>query len=140
MKIALPAAIGVATLLAIPMMLQWERPPMDSVQQGYRGNGMVQIDNPRMMAIKKAAKSEKEECLTVFRILVTDNKAKKVKVKLTLPITLVNWSGDHCHGRIDLGDGCHLDLGSIVKKLKRGKSFSILEIDDGDETVKIWFE
>jgi photosynthetic reaction center cytochrome c subunit len=55
MKIALPAAIGVATLLAIPMMLQWERPPMDSVQQGYRGNGMVQIDNPRMMAIKKAA-------------------------------------------------------------------------------------
>ena len=91
-------------------------------------------------AIKKAAKSEKDECLTVFRILVTDNKAKKVKVKLTLPITLVNWIGDNCHGRIDLGDGCHLDLGSIVKKLKRGKSFSILEIDDGDETVKIWFE
>ena len=55
MKIALPAAIGVATLLAIPMMLQWERPPMDSAQQGFRGTGMVQIDNPRMVAVKKAA-------------------------------------------------------------------------------------
>jgi hypothetical protein len=91
-------------------------------------------------AIRKATKSGKDECLTVFKILVTDKKAKKVKVKLTLPITLVNWIGDHCHGRIDLGDGCHLNLRSIVKKLKRGEPFSILEIDDGEETVKIWFE
>ena len=55
MKIAIPAAIGVATLLAIPMMLQWERPPMDTTQQGYRGTGMVQVDNPRMVAVKQAA-------------------------------------------------------------------------------------
>ena len=55
MKIAIPAAIGLGVLLAIPMMLQWERPPMDSTQQGFRGTGMVQVDNPRMMAVKKAA-------------------------------------------------------------------------------------
>jgi hypothetical protein len=46
MKIAIPAAIGLGVLLAIPMMLQWERPPMDSTQQGFRGTGMVQVDNP----------------------------------------------------------------------------------------------
>jgi photosynthetic reaction center cytochrome c subunit len=55
MKIAIPAAIGLGVLLAIPMMLQWERPPMDSAQQGFRGTGMVQVDNPRMVAVKKAA-------------------------------------------------------------------------------------
>ena len=38
----------VATLLVIPMMLQWERPPMDSEQLGYRGLGMEQITNPRL--------------------------------------------------------------------------------------------
>ena len=91
-------------------------------------------------AIKKAVKGEKQECVTVFKILVTDKKAKKVKVRLTLPISLMDWIGDHCHGRIDLGDNCHLDMSSIIRKLKRGESFSILEIDDGDETVKIWFE
>ncbi len=55
MKIALPAAIGVAILLAIPMMLQWERPPMDTTQLGYRGTGMMQVENPRILAAKKAA-------------------------------------------------------------------------------------
>lgn len=38
----------VAVLLAIPMMLQWERPPMESTQLGYRGLGMEQITNPRI--------------------------------------------------------------------------------------------
>jgi photosynthetic reaction center cytochrome c subunit len=30
----------------------WERPLMDSAQQGYRGTGMVQIANPRLKAAK----------------------------------------------------------------------------------------
>jgi photosynthetic reaction center cytochrome c subunit len=30
----------------------WERPPVDSKQQGYRGTGMVQISNPRTVAEK----------------------------------------------------------------------------------------
>lgn len=38
----------VAVLLVIPMMLQWERPPMDSEQLGFRGLGMEQITNPRI--------------------------------------------------------------------------------------------
>jgi photosynthetic reaction center cytochrome c subunit len=32
-----------------------ERPPMQSQQQGYRGTGMVQVDNPRIVAAQKAA-------------------------------------------------------------------------------------
>jgi photosynthetic reaction center cytochrome c subunit len=38
----------VTVLLLIPMMLQWERPPMDSQQLGYRGLGMEQVTNPRL--------------------------------------------------------------------------------------------
>ena len=30
-----------------------ERPPVDSVQRGYRGTGMVQITNPRATAAKE---------------------------------------------------------------------------------------
>jgi photosynthetic reaction center cytochrome c subunit len=48
----------IVVLLAIPMMLQWERPPMDSEQLGYRGLGMEQISNPRraemLAALNKA--------------------------------------------------------------------------------------
>ncbi len=47
--------IVVAVMLAIPMMLQWERPPMDSEQLGYRGLGMEQITNPRLAEKVRAA-------------------------------------------------------------------------------------
>jgi len=44
--------IVVGALLTLAMLLTagWERPPMDSTQVGYRGTGMVQIDNPRTEA------------------------------------------------------------------------------------------
>lgn len=45
----------IAILLVIPMMLQWERPPMESTQEGFRGLGMEQITNPRLAAKVKAA-------------------------------------------------------------------------------------
>jgi len=41
-------AIVIGTLLLIPMMLTWERPPMVSQQLGFRGLGMEQITNPRL--------------------------------------------------------------------------------------------
>jgi photosynthetic reaction center cytochrome c subunit len=43
-------AIGAALLL----LAGCERPPMNSEQQGYRGTGMVQIDNPRILAKQQA--------------------------------------------------------------------------------------
>ena len=46
--------IVVAVMLVIPMMLQWERPPMHSEQLGYRGTGMELISNPRMAEDIKA--------------------------------------------------------------------------------------
>jgi photosynthetic reaction center cytochrome c subunit len=46
---------AVALLAAALLLAGCERPPMQSRQQGYRGTGMVEIDNPRTEAKKQAA-------------------------------------------------------------------------------------
>ena len=43
----LAVILGLAALLA-----GCERPPMDTVQRGYRGNGMEQVANPRLVAMQ----------------------------------------------------------------------------------------
>lgn len=47
--------VTVAALAAVALLAACERPPMQSKQGGYRGTGMVQIDNPRILAAQKAA-------------------------------------------------------------------------------------
>jgi photosynthetic reaction center cytochrome c subunit len=56
MKLALPLVAGGAALTAAAVILtQAERPPMESVQWGYRGTGMDQIYNPRLQTEIAAA-------------------------------------------------------------------------------------
>ena len=38
------------TLAAAALLAACERPPVDSVQRGYRGTGMEQVYNPRILA------------------------------------------------------------------------------------------
>ncbi len=45
----------IIALLAAGLLSACERPPMQSTQQGYRGTGMQQVDNPRIVAAAKAA-------------------------------------------------------------------------------------
>jgi photosynthetic reaction center cytochrome c subunit len=45
----------IVTLLSATLLAACERPPMQSTQQGYRGTGMQQVDNPRILAAQKAA-------------------------------------------------------------------------------------
>ncbi len=45
----------VLALCTVGLLAACERPPMQSTQQGYRGTGMQQIDNPRILAAQKAA-------------------------------------------------------------------------------------
>jgi photosynthetic reaction center cytochrome c subunit len=42
-------------LSSVVLLAACERPPMDSVQHGYRGTGMVQVYNPRLLEEKTAA-------------------------------------------------------------------------------------
>ncbi len=56
MSFALRLAAGGFALAVVAVVLsQTERPPMDSIQRGYRGTGMDEIYNPRMLAKQVAA-------------------------------------------------------------------------------------
>jgi photosynthetic reaction center cytochrome c subunit len=48
-------AVVVATFLTIAMLLRFERPPIETVQTGYRGTGMQELYNPRLLAEAYAA-------------------------------------------------------------------------------------
>jgi photosynthetic reaction center cytochrome c subunit len=56
MNFALQLAVGgLALASAAVVLFETERPPMDSIQRGYRGTGMDQIYNPRFVAEELAA-------------------------------------------------------------------------------------
>src|ERR1700733_1825745 len=56
MSFALRLTIGgIAVAAAAVVLFETERPPMDSIQRGYRGTGMQQVYNPRFLADELAA-------------------------------------------------------------------------------------
>ena len=50
MKALVPIFLVVAILFAVQIIVSFDRWPVDSVQQGFRGTGMVEISNPRIEA------------------------------------------------------------------------------------------
>jgi len=54
MKLGVSITLLVALFLTLAMLFRagWERPPMQSEQLGFRGLGMVEIDNPRTQAAR----------------------------------------------------------------------------------------
>jgi hypothetical protein len=99
-----------------------------------------------IQAIKKAVKEnpnyEPGKEVKWFKILVTDNKAGKDKVRITLPISLVEafvkCAGDK-HLRLDKGE-CDIDFDELLTELKKVGPMAIVEIYEDDETVKVWLE
>jgi hypothetical protein len=99
-----------------------------------------------IQTIKKAVKKNPDykagEEVKWFKLLVTDNKTKKDKVKITLPISLIE-TLLKCVDEEDLdfeGDECEIDLKELFAELKRLGPTVIIEIVEDDETVKVWFE
>ncbi len=99
-----------------------------------------------IQTIKKAVKKNPEykagEEVKWFKVLVTDNKTKKDKVKITLPISLIE-TLLKCVDEDDLKinkDKCDIDLKELFAELKRLGPTVLIEIIEDGETVKIWFE
>ncbi len=90
-----------------------------------------------LKVIKKAKKTDGE--FNYFKVLVTDNKTKKIKVKLTLPFSLIDFLADNTDGKIKM-DGCSIDIQKFLKQLKEDGENTLVEVFEDDETVKIWFE
>jgi len=99
-----------------------------------------------LQAVKKAVKKNPEyeagKEVKWFKVLVTDNRTKKDKVKITVPISLIEFfikcSHDK-HMRINR-DECDIDLKELFKELKKLGPTVFIEVVEDNETVKVWFE
>ena len=99
-----------------------------------------------IQTIKKAVKKNPDykagEEVKWFKVLVTDNETNKDKVKITLPICLVEVLIE-CVDEDDLEidrDGCDIDLKELFKELKKLGPAVLLEVYEDGETIKVWLE
>jgi hypothetical protein len=76
-----------------------------------------------------------------FKILVTDKDKDHEKVKITLPVSLVEMMIKACPEedfRVD--HDCRIDIRKVWEELKKAGPQALVEVEDHGETVKIWFE
>lgn len=104
----------------------------------YTVNGSFSED---YKVIKRAVKGKKaSKDVTYFKILVVDNTSRKVKIRLSLPIALVEMLSECTDDSIKIKSHCRIDFKTVFKELKKMGPHCLIEIDNGDESVKIWFE
>jgi len=99
-----------------------------------------------IQAIKKAVKEnpnyEAGKEVKWFKVLVTDDKTKKDRVRITLPISLVEVfikCAEDKHMKIHR-DECDIDLKELFKQLKEMGPMAFIEVYEDGETVKVWLE
>ncbi|MGZ5496866.1 MAG: hypothetical protein ACXWFO_08945 [Candidatus Aminicenantales bacterium] len=98
-------------------------------------------------AVKKSPNPEYVEGREVrwFKVLITDSKSSEAKVKLTLPVALIELilsCDDTRHVKIndDKHGRCEVDLKALWTELKKAGPMSIIEIEDEGAVVKVWLE
>lgn len=119
-------AILLVGLLAMPLLRADSRADLQVIKKAVR-------DNPA-----SAATGE----VKWFKILVTDNRSGKEKVKVTVPIAVVELflrCAEDKRFRIREG-GCEMDLAAVLKELKAMGPMAFIEINEEEETVKVWIE
>ncbi len=91
--------------------------------------------------IKNAVKQKKDTGeISCFRVEVTDKKTGKVKVKVKLPISLIELVAG-CKDDFKIGkEKCKLNLKKIIEELKKNGPMTLIEVEEDDELVKIWIE
>jgi hypothetical protein len=99
-----------------------------------------------IQTIKKAVKKNPDykagEEVKWLKVLVTDDETKKDKVKITLPICLVETLLE-CIDEEDLKidrDECDIDLKELFKELKKLGPTVLIEVYEDGETIKVWLE
>lgn len=77
-----------------------------------------------------------------LKVLVTDNETKKDKVKITLPLALVEVfmrAADNKNLHVDRDD-YDIDIKELFAELKKLGPMALIEVYENGETVKIWLE
>jgi hypothetical protein len=127
MRLVLSAVLALSLALAVPAAAQESSGDAQAVKKAVK-------ENPEYNAGKPAQ---------WFKVLVTDSKSGKDKVRITLPIALVEafarCSEGHRNLRIDR-EGLDIDLGQLFAELKKLGPMMFIEVYEDDETVKIWLE
>ncbi len=97
-------------------------------------------------AIQKAVKQnpayEEGKEVKWFKVLVTDTKTGADKVKITVPLALVEMflkSEDTKHVRLGESGG-EIDVQALFNELKKMGPMALIEVYDKDETIKVWLE
>ena len=92
--------------------------------------------------IKRVAKSKKSNGeISWFRLEVTDKRTKKASVNIKIPFALVDLVADCIKDDIKIDDDkCDIDFKKILKILKQHGPMTIIEVDEDDTKVRIWFE
>ena len=117
------------------------------ILMGFVGVGAAYAgSDDDFQAVKKAVKDNPQydpgKEAKWFKVLVTDTRTNKDKVKITLPISLVELfmkCTDNKNLRIDR-DEYDIDLKELFAELKKVGPMALIEVYEDDEIVKIWLE
>lgn len=98
-------------------------------------------------AVKKSPNPKYVEGREVrwFKVLITDSRSNDAKIKLTLPVALIELilSCDATrHVKFDDGKRgpCEVDLKALWRELKKAGPMALVEIEDDGAVVKVWLE
>lgn len=103
-------------------------------------------DKDALQAIKQAVKKnphyQEGKEIKWFKLLVIDENTKETKVKLNLPIGVVEIFMMACDDDLQIEDdyGREIDIKKMFQELKKAGPAALLEIRDKGEVVKIWLE
>ncbi|MCX6565906.1 MAG: hypothetical protein NTW38_05705 [Candidatus Aminicenantes bacterium] len=80
-----------------------------------------------------------------FKVLITDRNSKEENVRITLPLSLIEGlvrlaAADNHHGFRCNGRDLDIDVLEILDQLKKAGPLALVEVNDGDEAIKIWIE
>ncbi|MCK5878569.1 MAG: hypothetical protein KAH24_02240 [Holophagae bacterium] len=76
-----------------------------------------------------------------FKVEVTDMKTGKVKVRVTLPISLIDVVSGWCPKEgLEVDNGMKINLKQLVQELKKVGPMAIVEVYEDNEKVKVWVE
>lgn len=104
------------------------------------------VDRDDYQVIKKAVqdspRAEVKGEVKWFKMLVVDNRTGKEKVKITMPIALVEIFARCAEDKEVKVKSMEtkINMEELLAELKKAGPLSIIEVYEDDETVKVWLE
>lgn len=89
--------------------------------------------------IKKASDSKTGGEVQWFKLTVYDTKEKKNKVKITIPLAIVELFAAK-DDKVKIADKEDIDVKEVLALLKKNGPMTLIEIEEEDQVVKIWLE